>query len=122
MLATTTVEEEKEKKMMKGEDMEKQLHISRGNSQQKQKPPPQARSPSRRRAETRTPPMDMELDEARRGFGKMGFGCKHYRRRCRIRAPCCNDVFNCRHCHNESTVICLVCDTEQPVSLCSALS
>jgi hypothetical protein len=30
--------------------------------------------------------------------------CKHYRRRCRIRAPCCNDVFSCRHCHNESTV------------------
>ncbi|XP_051214312.1 E3 ubiquitin-protein ligase SRFP1 isoform X1 [Lolium perenne] len=77
--------------------------------------------------------MDMELDEARRGFGKMGFGCKHYRRRCRIRAPCCNDVFNCRHCHNESTkdgheldrhavelVICLVCDTEQPIAqLCT---
>uniref|UniRef100_A0A0D9VTZ4 RING-type domain-containing protein n=1 Tax=Leersia perrieri TaxID=77586 RepID=A0A0D9VTZ4_9ORYZ len=43
-------------------------------------------------------------DAARHGFGKMGFGCKHYRRRCRIRAPCCNDVFHCRHCHNESTV------------------
>uniref|UniRef100_A0ACD5WY32 Uncharacterized protein n=1 Tax=Avena sativa TaxID=4498 RepID=A0ACD5WY32_AVESA len=108
--------------------------------------------------------MDMELDAARHGFGKMGFGCKHYRRRCRIRAPCCNDVFHCRHCHNESTkdgheldrhavesvcfrsslfihvcaslliffillagpnkatffrplqVICLVCDTEQPIA------
>uniref|UniRef100_A0A0E0KDQ0 CHY-type domain-containing protein n=1 Tax=Oryza punctata TaxID=4537 RepID=A0A0E0KDQ0_ORYPU len=82
----------------------------------------------------------MELDDAarRHGFGKMGSGswsrwgarrCKHYRRRCRIRAPCCNDVFHCRHCHNESTkdgheldrhavesVICLVCDTEQPVA------
>ncbi|KAL6648159.1 hypothetical protein ACP70R_012383 [Stipagrostis hirtigluma subsp. patula] len=60
----------------------------------------------------------MEHDgEARRGFGRMGFGCKHYRRRCRIRAPCCDGVFGCRHCHNESTtVICLVCDTEQPVA------
>uniref|UniRef100_A0A453HBY3 CHY-type domain-containing protein n=2 Tax=Aegilops tauschii TaxID=37682 RepID=A0A453HBY3_AEGTS len=48
--------------------------------------------------------MDMELDAARHGFAKMGFGCKHYRRRCRIRAPCCNDVFHCRHCHNDSTV------------------
>jgi uncharacterized CHY-type Zn-finger protein len=67
-------------------------------------------------------------------FGKMGFGCKHYKRRCQIRAPCCNEVFDCRHCHNESTstlrniydrhdlvrqdvkqVICSVCDTEQPV-------
>ncbi|XP_071937818.1 E3 ubiquitin-protein ligase MIEL1 isoform X3 [Coffea arabica] len=36
-------------------------------------------------------------------FGKMGYGCKHYRRRCKIRAPCCNEVFDCRHCHNEST-------------------
>eukprot|EP00267_Zea_mays_P032981 XP_008667064.2 putative RING zinc finger domain superfamily protein isoform X5 [Zea mays] len=72
----------------------------------------------------------MEHDaEARRGFARMGFGCKHYRRRCRIRAPCCGDVFHCRHCHNESTkdgheldrhdvqsVICLVCDTEQPIA------
>lgn len=27
--------------------------------------------------------------------------CAHYRRRCRIRAPCCNEIFDCRHCHNE---------------------
>ncbi|XP_010321192.1 E3 ubiquitin-protein ligase MIEL1 isoform X1 [Solanum lycopersicum] len=68
-------------------------------------------------------------------FGKMGYGCKHYRRRCKIRAPCCNEVYDCRHCHNEATsmlrkifdrhelvrqdvtqVICSVCDTEQPVA------
>ncbi|KAJ9549499.1 hypothetical protein OSB04_022042 [Centaurea solstitialis] len=30
-------------------------------------------------------------------------GCKHYRRRCMIRAPCCNEIFGCRHCHNETT-------------------
>jgi RING finger/CHY zinc finger protein 1 len=30
--------------------------------------------------------------------------CLHYRRRCRIRAPCCNEVFDCRHCHNEAKV------------------
>ncbi|XP_048602412.1 E3 ubiquitin-protein ligase MIEL1-like isoform X3 [Brassica napus] len=80
-------------------------------------------------------------------FGIMGFGCEHYRRRCQIRAPCCNEVFPCRHCHNETTtilpllkqstlrnifdrhelvrqdvkhVICSVCDTEQPVAqVCS---
>ncbi|KAK6930115.1 Zinc finger, RING-type [Dillenia turbinata] len=65
-------------------------------------------------------------------FGKMGYGCQHYRRRCKIRAPCCNEIFSCRHCHNEFTstlknpfdrhelvrrdvkrVICSVCDTEQ---------
>ncbi|XP_051118920.1 E3 ubiquitin-protein ligase MIEL1-like [Andrographis paniculata] len=62
-------------------------------------------------------------------------GCKHYRRRCRIRAPCCDKIFTCRHCHNEATislsnpeenhelvrhdvkqVVCDVCDTEQQVS------
>lgn len=30
--------------------------------------------------------------------------CKHYRRRCKIRAPCCNEIYDCRHCHNEATV------------------
>ncbi|CAN1283891.1 E3 ubiquitin-protein ligase MIEL1, partial [Linum perenne] len=28
--------------------------------------------------------------------------CEHYRRRCKIRAPCCNEIFSCRHCHNEA--------------------
>ena len=30
--------------------------------------------------------------------------CEHYRRRCRIRAPCCDRIFTCRHCHNEAMV------------------
>ncbi|KAM0903684.1 hypothetical protein ACQ4PT_018465 [Festuca glaucescens] len=68
--------------------------------------------------------------------GLMQYGCAHYRRRCRIRAPCCNEVFDCRHCHNESKnsiktdvirrhelsrhevqqqVICSLCGTEQEV-------
>lgn len=29
--------------------------------------------------------------------------CLHYKRRCKIRAPCCGEVFTCRHCHNEAT-------------------
>jgi RING finger/CHY zinc finger protein 1 len=29
-------------------------------------------------------------------------GCRHYSRGCRIRAPCCNQLFWCRHCHNEA--------------------
>ncbi|CAK9882569.1 unnamed protein product [Sphagnum jensenii] len=61
--------------------------------------------------------------------------CAHYRRRCRIRAPCCNEIFDCRHCHNEAKnaneedplkrhdlprhlvkqVICSLCDHEQDV-------
>ncbi|KAK2380204.1 CHY-type/CTCHY-type/RING-type Zinc finger protein [Trifolium repens] len=63
------------------------------------------------------------------------FGCTHYRRRCKIITPCCNEVFGCRHCHNEAKnsdeidpvdrhdiprhevekVICSLCDTEQDV-------
>ncbi|XP_024982797.1 E3 ubiquitin-protein ligase RZFP34 isoform X2 [Cynara cardunculus var. scolymus] len=63
------------------------------------------------------------------------FGCTHYRRRCKIKAPCCDEVFDCRHCHNEiknsleidpihrhdvprhdvKKVICSLCDTEQDV-------
>lgn len=38
------------------------------------------------------------------GFRCFLCSCKHYRRRCRIRAPCCNEIFDCRHCHNEAKV------------------
>ncbi|XP_031265716.1 E3 ubiquitin-protein ligase MIEL1-like [Pistacia vera] len=38
----------------------------------------------------------------RPAFGKIGYGCKHYRRRCKIRAPCCSEIFDHRHCHNEA--------------------
>ncbi|KAK7839572.1 e3 ubiquitin-protein ligase miel1 [Quercus suber] len=72
-------------------------------------------------------------------FGKSEYGCEHYMRRCKIRAPCCNQIFPCRHCHNEVTsnlsnpkdhhelvrqdvkqVVCLICNTEQQVAqVCS---
>ncbi|GAB2215184.1 hypothetical protein Droror1_Dr00019563 [Drosera rotundifolia] len=68
-------------------------------------------------------------------LGSGNYGCSHYRRRCKIRAPCCNEVFDCRHCHNEAKnaleidplhrhdvprheikqVICSLCATEQDV-------
>lgn len=67
--------------------------------------------------------------------GYMQYGCQHYRRRCQIRAPCCNEIFDCHHCHNEEMnniklekskrhdiprhqvqqVICSLCGTEQEV-------
>ncbi|XP_047157925.1 E3 ubiquitin-protein ligase MIEL1-like isoform X2 [Vigna umbellata] len=54
-------------------------------------------------------------------FGKMGYGCKHYRRRCRIRAPCCNELYSCRHCHNEATVaqVCTNCGVRMGEYFCS---
>ncbi|KAK9929384.1 hypothetical protein M0R45_026486 [Rubus argutus] len=62
------------------------------------------------------------------GVGKMHYGCKHYRSRCKIRTPCCNKIYSCRYCHNEATsnheliryevqqVICSICDKEQPAA------
>ncbi|KAF9598373.1 hypothetical protein IFM89_027275 [Coptis chinensis] len=61
--------------------------------------------------------------------------CAHYKRKCKIRAPCCDEIFDCRHCHNEAKnsmevypldrhdlprhevnkVICSLCNTEQDV-------
>jgi len=63
-------------------------------------------------------------------------GCAHYRRRCKLVAPCCGEVFWCRHCHNEvherdeanpekrheierklvKEVVCALCNTRQAVS------
>ncbi|XP_002520677.2 E3 ubiquitin-protein ligase MIEL1 isoform X1 [Ricinus communis] len=67
--------------------------------------------------------------------GRPEYGCDHYRRRCKIRAPCCQQIFSCRHCHNEATnamskpkdrheivrhdiqqVICSLCNFEQQVA------
>nr|GME04263.1 E3 ubiquitin-protein ligase miel1 [Ipomoea batatas] len=31
---------------------------------------------------------------SREDFGKMLFRCEHYQRRCKIRAPCCNEIFS----------------------------
>uniref|UniRef100_A0A7S2NQ53 RING finger and CHY zinc finger domain-containing protein 1 n=1 Tax=Zooxanthella nutricula TaxID=1333877 RepID=A0A7S2NQ53_9DINO len=58
-------------------------------------------------------------------------GCRHYRRRCQIVAPCCGGAYWCRRCHDEAQrgrpnahavdrtqireVICLRCASRQPV-------
>ncbi|WCJ34451.1 CHY-type/CTCHY-type/RING-type Zinc finger protein [Euphorbia peplus] len=77
----------------------------------------------------------LQKDESPFNLGVGDFGCSHYRRRCKIVAPCCNEVFDCRHCHNESKnsvevnpqdrhdvprhklkrVICSLCGTEQDI-------
>ena len=61
-------------------------------------------------------------------------GCEHYRRGCRLRAPCCGEVFACRFCHDAvkfdgerdekkrhrlprhlvRAVVCTACGLEQP--------
>lgn len=64
----------------------------------------------------------------------LAHGCKHYRRRCSLVAPCCGEVFPCRVCHDEAKneaeddfkkahtvdrhavkqVVCSLCDLRQP--------
>ncbi|KAK4873439.1 hypothetical protein RN001_015468 [Aquatica leii] len=29
-------------------------------------------------------------------------GCSHYKRRCRLLAPCCNNVYSCHICHDQN--------------------
>jgi RING finger/CHY zinc finger protein 1 len=68
------------------------------------------------------------------GLGRLG--CAHYKRRCRLVAPCCGEVFWCRHCHNAAKddgeqdlgkrhaldrkavreLECAVCNLRQPVA------
>eukprot|EP00737_Agarophyton_chilense_P001084 gb/GEZJ01001205.1/.p1 GENE.gb/GEZJ01001205.1/~~gb/GEZJ01001205.1/.p1 ORF type:complete len:937 (-),score=148.17 gb/GEZJ01001205.1/:432-3242(-) len=55
-------------------------------------------------------------------------GCKHYRRNCKLRAACCQKLYNCRLCHDakEQThvmdraatkeILCMLCSTLQPVA------
>ncbi|KAG6431873.1 hypothetical protein SASPL_103443 [Salvia splendens] len=44
-----------------------------------------------------------DSDVPREYFGALQHGCDHYRRRCKLKAPCCDQIFTCRHCHNEAT-------------------
>ncbi|KAL8143100.1 hypothetical protein V2J09_016132, partial [Rumex salicifolius] len=79
--------------------------------------------------------IDKSDDVQRQHSGKLQYGCEHYKRRCKIRSPCCNQVFTCRHCHNEAMsslsnpkerhelvrydvkiVICAICEHEQPAA------
>ncbi|KAL8436547.1 hypothetical protein ACSSS7_001625 [Eimeria intestinalis] len=44
-----------------------------------------------------------EEKEGGEGEEELVYGCSHYRRKCKIVAPCCGKVFWCRHCHNEES-------------------
>ena len=78
-----------------------------------------------------------EISEKKAGVDMVeSFGCKHYRRKCEIQAPCCEIWYGCRFCHNEEykgpdgpgcqvqqmnrsevkRVRCLICNSEQSPS------
>lgn len=57
----------------------------------------------------------------------MVYGCKHYKRKCSLVAPCCNKVVACRFCHDETSdhqmdryavkcMVCNLCGREQDVA------
>ncbi|XP_004242165.1 zinc finger protein BRUTUS-like At1g74770 isoform X1 [Solanum lycopersicum] len=54
------------------------------------------------------------------------FGCKHYKRNCKLLAPCCNELFPCIRCHDEisdhfldrksiTQMMCMKCLKIQPI-------
>ena len=57
------------------------------------------------------PMVDSSAAVRQKGAGR--YGCIHYRRRCKLVAPCCGEVFSCRHCHND------VKSTNEMVRICS---
>ncbi|KAL1541564.1 zinc finger protein BRUTUS-like [Salvia divinorum] len=54
------------------------------------------------------------------------FGCKHYKRNCKLLAPCCNKLYTCIRCHDKQTdhsadrkaiteMMCMKCMVIQPI-------
>lgn len=67
--------------------------------------------------------------EAAAGGGAAVLGCPHYRRACKMRAPCCQKLFTCRLCHDQASdhtvdrgevkeMLCMRCGTLQPMHRC----
>lgn len=71
---------------------------------------------------------ELELDRKVTHHKPDVLGCQHYPRRCKIMAACCNQLFTCRICHDESVtghtinrhaterVLCMECGTLQAVA------
>ncbi|PWA45725.1 hemerythrin/HHE cation-binding motif-containing protein [Artemisia annua] len=65
---------------------------------------------------------------------KQVFGCEHYKRNCKLRAACCQELFTCRFCHDNvsdhtmdrkatTEMMCMNCLIVQPVGpICSTPS
>ncbi|CAI8609987.1 unnamed protein product [Vicia faba] len=65
---------------------------------------------------------------------KQIYGCKHYKRNCKLFAPCCNELHACIHCHDEvsdhvidrksiTMMMCMKCLVIQPINAtCSSVS
>ncbi|KAK8537558.1 hypothetical protein V6N12_043716 [Hibiscus sabdariffa] len=89
---------------------------------------------------------NMEINKSNNGDGipgqhpsyrdplELALGCKHYKRNCKLFAPCCNQLHTCIHCHNEvadhkldrksvTKMMCMKCLVIQSIALtCSTVS
>jgi len=78
--------------------------------------------------EVNTQEQQIDISQTYHNQEKGILGCSHYKRNCRIKAPCCQRIFTCRRCHDEQiedhkinrydieTMICMFCKTSQPVN------
>ncbi|KAK9066525.1 hypothetical protein SSX86_013848 [Deinandra increscens subsp. villosa] len=69
-----------------------------------------------------------------RDIHKLVFGCKHYKRNCKLVAACCNKLYTCRLCHDDAAdhvmdrkattmMMCMKCLIIQPIGpTCSTVS
>ncbi|XP_028784078.1 zinc finger protein BRUTUS-like At1g18910 isoform X2 [Neltuma alba] len=65
---------------------------------------------------------------------KLVYGCKHYKRSCKLLPSCCNQLYTCIHCHNDASdhltdrksitkMMCMKCLKIQPIgAACSTVS
>lgn len=44
---------------------------------------------------------DELYDISLNGIEEKLYGCEHYKRKCSLISPCCNQMFVCRLCHDE---------------------
>ena len=61
-------------------------------------------------------------------------GCGHYKRKCKVVAPCCDRAYTCRECHDEAepdhemdskaveSMVCMECNTRQHAARASRLA
>lgn len=70
---------------------------------------------------------DINIEECYFDKDNKIYGCKHYKKKCFIKAECCNKFYVCRLCHNEKedheidrfkikTIMCMICKNVQNIS------
>nr|GEV65522.1 hemerythrin/HHE cation-binding motif-containing protein [Tanacetum cinerariifolium] len=94
----------------------------------------QQKLPQGRKSETSDVEGSHGCSPSFRDAEKQLFGCEHYKRNCKLRAACCQELFTCRFCHDNvsdhtmdrkatTEMMCMNCLIVQPVGpICSTPS